>query len=726
MEAQPESSDTQVDWESRIADLNPRGKWKFSVTEKNIHPDLRILSYEASIRVPSSYDKSDKDSVDFSIHVQKFTRTTSPPKMHVIFLAGGPGHAGRSYDYVIERFLEKVDAAACYTIDHRGLGQSGNMPELSSFFKDSEIPPVVPFPLKHLTMHNAALDVGVLTAFIRSEHSWASEAKMILMGKSYGAQLAHQVVQLLPNTYDHAFFGGLPGLPSLEVQYSHQGLIEHCEQSDECRRLMGGNVRLNIQQAIKNVTTPGYNQCTDIFWGGRKLTGYSQGEIAVKLTRKLRKMILSQPNIYKRCRINTAQLALALIKATSDCRDPSSYEEKVLSPLSKWIKANKTTTTVRNNRSKSGDVVNRVIIMDTDYDFETTGTLKRPNGLLNLNVDPTYSSGYYRIWQELASHIKGMRKTVRTPIITNRTFLHYLSGLLDMITPPHASFAVFEADRAPIKSWLCLLDSDHLLSASILMLWAGRISESQDSDLLAGVDLYEIFGLMHKRNEGNKLPWSFKGTEYSGIWDQINSLEENPPMSEKYLLPETLRVIDLSKFDAATREKAQQKQPVCSIVSRGGTSEDTGMKCIGADSLAKFAGCQVHTLKTIRKHSYELATAELEIDPHPPASVLVSSSDSVPVPDPDPENVPTTLTPPTFSLESSLPFDPTVAIPHQHQPNPCSISGHFAVTGLSENGNLYAGWVLMGGTVMLIILAIIMISRKLRIGRNHARDTVRP
>jgi hypothetical protein len=631
MEAHPESLDTQVDWESRIADLNPRGEWKLSVDKENKHSNRQILSYEASIRVPSSYDKSDKDSVDFPIHVQKFTKIRGPPEVHVIFLAGGPGQVGRSYDYLIEQFLERIDAAACYTIDHRGLGQSGNMPELSSFFKDSEVPLVVPFPLKHLTMHNAALDVGMLTAFIRNEHSLTLGTMMAIWGQSYGAQLAHQVVQLLSNTYDHAFFGGLPGLPSLGVQYSHQGLIEHCEQSNECRRLMGGNVRLNIQQAIKNVTTPGYNQCTDIFWGGRKLTGYSQGEIAVKLTRKLFKLITNHTNVHKKCRINTAQLALALIKATSDCRDPSSYEEKVLSPLNKWIKANKTAPTVRNNHSKSGNVINPVIIMDTEYDFETIGAPKQPNGLLNLNINPIYSNGYYRSWQRLAHHIKGMRKTVQAPIVTNRTFLHYASGLLDMTTPPHASFAVFEADRAPIKSWFCLLDGHHLLNRYILASWAARIVNTRDSDLLAGVDLYKTFELLRKQDEGNKLPWSFKGTKYSGIWDQVNSLEENPPISEKYLLPETLRVADLSKFDAATREKVKQRLLVCSIVSRGGASEDTGMKCIGANSLANFAGCQFHTLKTMREHSDKLAMAELEIDPSLP--VLASASVSVSVPD---------------------------------------------------------------------------------------------
>src|SRR4051812_16004975 len=100
---------------------NPNIKWSTCRETASKCKLGNNASYEAYLKVPATYDSP---SDHFHVYAQKFHRPGATPKTHIIFLAGGPGRIGRSYDPLISQLL-KSDEYACYTVDHRGLGKSG-------------------------------------------------------------------------------------------------------------------------------------------------------------------------------------------------------------------------------------------------------------------------------------------------------------------------------------------------------------------------------------------------------------------------------------------------------------------------------------------------------------------------------------------------------------------------------------------------------------------------
>ncbi|PJF18126.1 Exopolyphosphatase [Paramicrosporidium saccamoebae] len=317
---------------------------KWTVCRKN-NKKCRIsthLSHEAHLKVPSDHIAA--SSGHFHLYAQKFQRANTIPTVHLVFLAGGPGGIGRSYDGFIDQLLQLDGRYACYTVDHRGLGRSGLITNDSYREIVDSLDHIVkraPFPLRSLTLTNSALDVALLADAIKEQSDWRSGSQIALYGYSYGAQLAHHIVELRPNLFNQAFILGIPPLKSLKVAASHQGPVEMCERDAECRRLMGGDVAKQIRHALLNISKPEYNECTRKFysiWSAQPHAKDTQGDIMTALIWRMRSLIINRaPGLNRERNLRTVQVVLAAIKATSDCEHPESYTKDVLVPLQPYM-----------------------------------------------------------------------------------------------------------------------------------------------------------------------------------------------------------------------------------------------------------------------------------------------------------------------------------------------------------------------------------------------------
>jgi pimeloyl-ACP methyl ester carboxylesterase len=519
--------------ESRIQELAPTVEWKpCRATDTECHIS-DLTSAEGYIKVPSSYDVGDSSSTDFHVYVQKFTSAPDiKVSKHIIFLSGGPGSAGRTYDYLISTLISTHPDWACYTIDHRGLGKSGGFSKLERVQLSqslSSIAATAAFPLKHLTMTNAALDVGMLAGAISGHASWSDGSQLIVYGSSYGAQLAHHVIEQLPNTFHHALMKGTPRLASLSAPLSHQGVVELCEMNENCRRLMGGNVGDGIREAIKNISNPDYNQCTRIIWDDQSVDGMLQGEVAREIVSSLRNLLTARSSLEAEEDFHTVQVAFAAIKATSDCKDPSNYRTDVLNNIKPYIDKFLGSHSL-GEKDEFSALVNSVIFLDKNFE-----KYSQPPPLLREHYDlqPHFTSHqiYYDDWKHLRPYLEGMKRSVQKTIDTSKTSIHMTSGRIDMITPYLPAFARFNAAKAPVKTWLLGDAGDHDVSSACANRWlAAAIQGDTEMSL--------VRSCIASEDEKNKLDWTFaKYPEFSSIWNQVYSADKAPPMTPFTAIP---------------------------------------------------------------------------------------------------------------------------------------------------------------------------------------------
>ncbi len=301
-----------------------------------------------TLMAPSSYDDMAKKNSplyaaivgggrsckrSIGLHVQRtgpsFSRET---RFHVIFLSGGPGTLGRTYDGAMQSLMHSFIASKslfasltgssadgthsdltttsinCYAMDHRGVGRSG------AFVPDGQDAPwddaaalrrVIeggPFDVGDLTLRNAALDVGLLASYIRKSHAptvGGVPIHVAVYGYSYGAQLAHHAVQLLPHTFNTAFLLAIPEVrpvryttavtaaslfstPPAEgatvekgnaipfVCPSMDGILDSCMMNAFCRSHFADDVRQAYQNALQRITADeeeaAPNACTVQFY----------------------------------------------------------------------------------------------------------------------------------------------------------------------------------------------------------------------------------------------------------------------------------------------------------------------------------------------------------------------------------------------------------------------------------------------------------------------------
>lgn len=433
-------------------------------------------SKKGTILVPSSYDGA-HNSRSFHVTFWRFKLSSAKPKMHLLMLAGGPGSLGRSMDFEAEEYLQKFGAQGLvvYLVDHRGLGESG------AFFKEQhefaeikfarEIAKEGPFPLDHLTVHNAALDVSMIALAAQKELDVDGEGTWHVFGGSYGAQLANQVIRLTPNMYDSVYMASLPRMRNA-ILPTGRGLAENCALNKFCRNKLGGNVWRDFQESIKNVVNYQTNQCTEAF--SRIIESYREVDEEARLgllVGVFRDFIYDNTTVVKGSWAMESQVMLLFLRATSDCVDPDSYVEQVLSPIKPHLVQAFLDDKVYQERGAKGgsptrednaandaldDIVNGIIFLDKEYHsgppkYTAPGTYDL---FSNIAIPRVYNR-YYKAFQE---HLKGMQFSLNLPLQSRKTRVFVEQGRMDLQTTYLPSWNAFEGIVAPEKTWY-LFDS---------------------------------------------------------------------------------------------------------------------------------------------------------------------------------------------------------------------------------------------------------------------------
>ncbi|PJF17374.1 hypothetical protein PSACC_02860 [Paramicrosporidium saccamoebae] len=521
--------------EDRISELKSSVTWNAIRENGNENALTKYVVHEGTVSVPSSYERG-VAATPIPLYVQKFTTSKGvTPIYHLIFMAGGPGGNLRDYDALLATFLNRYASMACYTYDQRGVGKSALISNLDSrqlLERINEVAQKAPFPLKDLTMTNDALDVGMLTAAIRASPDWSPTAKLILFGSSYGGQLAHHVVEQLPNTYDHVFALMPYRLGETGSASSYLGVLEACDTDVECRRRMGGNVKLVMEEALRNIANPKYNECTAMLHASlkRPLGDASQGTFMLDFINMFVGMITNKaPQLANVKDLDSIQVIMAMIKATNDCRVPSAYKEQVLKAMAPYTSSSTNQgIQVHSDQSDVNILVNTMVTLDTNFDFVKKGKPSKPSSYLDLAPDVIYPFNYYPFFERLKSHLGQAQRSVVKPIDTPRTAVHIANGSIDMITTPHHAYARFQAAKAPVKSWVLFKNGNHdLVWGRHAMQWFQAAIEGYSFDHLES----EIAAA------APVLDWTFSAhPQFAPIWNQVR-VGEDPGRSLKESLP---------------------------------------------------------------------------------------------------------------------------------------------------------------------------------------------
>lgn len=169
--------------------LDPKLEW--SPTSKNLEKIRNISWSESKLRVPVDYEAVDdrngdnliKDKtkwIDLKINRFKFdghgasaNSDTVNPEKHLIVLMGGPGKPSESGITLARQLIgNDFPNLVVYIMDHRGIGDTSFTDDNSDNLWTDGIKDLnsrAPFALRHLTMHNAAMDVGMLAHAIYRE-----------------------------------------------------------------------------------------------------------------------------------------------------------------------------------------------------------------------------------------------------------------------------------------------------------------------------------------------------------------------------------------------------------------------------------------------------------------------------------------------------------------------------------------------------------------------------
>ena len=519
-----------------LESLNPEVSWKRCI---EVYCKLKnYSSYYTKIGVPSDYGNPHSKRIE--IQVQKFHHFKNVnPKIHVITLAGGPGAAGRSTDGTVQYLLEQFpnDQIAVYTIDHRGLSDSaciikGCLPwreirsHLPSITKNS------PFPITHLTVHNAALDAAMLALAVKSADP---SGRLIVYGASYGAALAHQAVKLVPDLFYSAVIESVPFLKGTSTD-TFMGLAEHCALDNICRNKVGGDVWKEIQRAVRTIANL-ENKCS-------KILADQLDEIYRKTDYEGRIILLSMLlnplfiNSYGNRNVNfhSAQLIVPFLKITSDCISPKEYKDHVFKPLSKYFSSALINDIQNSQRSFENDAkyldthklclntfVNTVILIDMYY---YAGVPKIPKDITDFSGNLGYITDYNRRYNLLAPYLAGATPTDTRPLITKHTRIYIAHSRMDHQTSYPPAYDLYQSIDAPVKVWFFLENRGHVkLYGDCFQRLLGEILG------LTGADESLLY-CIKETNRKEALDWAFShDTNLSALWKYVKTASGHVPAS---------------------------------------------------------------------------------------------------------------------------------------------------------------------------------------------------
>jgi pimeloyl-ACP methyl ester carboxylesterase len=512
--------------EEHLQRLNPTVVWKRG-SDKGL-PKSPTVTFHGTMEVPSGYENSFGRTFNVGLRRLQFAHVT--PKIHMIFLAGGPG----GYSQDLENFAQKliIDSQgliAGYLVDHRGLGESGEFfaMEQEHFTVESigNKLKAAPFDVKDLTMENASLDIAMLGLALEKEaKAKSNEFRLVLWGFSYGAQWAHHTVQLAPNLFDSAILGGISRAKDIATPSGISGLAEMCSLDPFCRSKMGGDVMKTIEQAATSIVEREFNACTRLLHDQFVFKGSRDVRIA-KLGGMFHHQFSAKADLESSFSFRPSQIILPFIKATYDCIDPERYRDDVLRPIIPHL-LDQSLVELDNQVKRTNLFVNGVVLTDIEYSDFKNGPPTIPKG--SKDIYPTFSQAtyYYSRWQELKPFLQGRKVSKELPIVSSKTHVYIAASRMDLVTPYLPAWDLYLSIKVPQKSWLLYDNRSHdSYRGSCMDIF---LREAICGEVNVGFD-YE--NAVEYDDSSWKLDWTFKDqSEWKGMWDMVKNVPHSEPV----------------------------------------------------------------------------------------------------------------------------------------------------------------------------------------------------
>ncbi|PJF18912.1 Hydrolase alpha/beta hydrolase fold family protein [Paramicrosporidium saccamoebae] len=425
----------------------------------NTHADLECS--QGLFSVPLDYESPNGEWIN--VEVYRYIFIGANPTSQVIMLAGGPGGSVFRYKSCTDKILRRTyDSTAVYYYEHRGLGANGFKPDHISARPLHDIISTAPFDMKYLTVENAALDVSLFAKAIKRDIP-ATSTQVGLFGVSYGAALAHHVVQLFPNMFDFAVLAGVPSIPGETGIDNYNGLLLHCQMDEFCRSKIG--TVADFKAVLKEVASNRHlNQCTEYFHETLRL------EEQWTVGRRIRS--IGEQLISDLTNAMTARLLLPVIKSTFDCQNYSIYKCALHSVMNLRTSAYPPVPlkkpTGHHKKDESNDTILDVVSLDyrlKDMKFDIIGAQEKQ---LELFSSLTKEDSTYDTYRRAGECLAGRRLSQIKPAVTRKTFFIIFQNLLDLVTPFQAGENLFAKIEAPQK-WLIRTDSHQHSYSEVLM-----------------------------------------------------------------------------------------------------------------------------------------------------------------------------------------------------------------------------------------------------------------
>ncbi|PJF18362.1 Proteinase (Secreted protein) [Paramicrosporidium saccamoebae] len=471
------------------------------------------------LQVPSNY--LDPEGGSFTLTFYRYTQHNQAPRSHLIFLAGGPGGPGLDHRRNATSISKMTDGeVATYLIDHRGLGESGQFTEagsswetetanLKSTFANKK------FDEKDLQLEPAALDVAMVGLALKRTNP---TDRLSIYGTSYGALWAHETVRFAPDLFYSAVLEGMPALEEVAERHSFRDILEHCRLDPFCRSKMGSDVLDSFPKMVGQLGNPETNKCVKILHHKLGIFGKTTEERVQRITGFFREFVILPPSAATA--YANVQVLLPIVKATIDCINVGDYLSRVV-PLLQGISCPDLQNAFKSTATSDYDI-NFFVggIVQSGYYVPSTGS---------SNINPPDLHPYY--YPDYVYHLPfcryclvGRNRNSPMPLVTKKTAVYFLQGLLDVQTPFSLAKKVFDSTEAPLKVFLPVNNRGH-----------GNFGLGRTEYIVAAVygdSVSTAQNLIEESAESQPMKWEFaeQGNPFSQIWTMVRNAPVNEPV----------------------------------------------------------------------------------------------------------------------------------------------------------------------------------------------------
>lgn len=509
-----------------------------------------------SLLVPSDY--RDPESTRFHINFTRYIKKgdTISPINHLILLPGGPGTYEESEQTTILSLTPYLYNTIYYSVNIRGLGLQDRFIDIDEPTRSLEdIIKDGPFPIKDLTMENAARDVAMMIQGIKNSPIWTSRSRIIVYGFSAGSRWAHLLVSQYPDLVNLAFLAGIPAFSTI-TKPTHTHLLSHCQLDPFCRTMMGGDAEEAYKESLKNIANPDHNKCTKAFH--EHFTNFdlpknptkalSPSKRLLRVVRRFNELFSSS---FDGPSYASSQVGVVLAKAINDCRYPFSFEAIILPKLKDYlIEFSSEKRAFAPKRSglpiAIKDLLNEFILsflqLTSDYNPITRWERMRApdHGFIDSHRVSGLFPEYKRRWKLVESHLKDSRYFEEEPANTHTTSVYLFASLLDTVTPPDVAKDLFDRIVAPLKTWVLYDNFTHASGYDAHAHW------KMVANAINGYHSVNIIQpLLNHANNRSQLDWTLsQNYDLRSLWSQVHTPTAGSTLSQSFQhLPQVLQTV---------------------------------------------------------------------------------------------------------------------------------------------------------------------------------------